>query len=88
MKKYLLTLALIAGTTLGALSLRAEGTNAPAAPAAPALPAASIDQRIAALEAYIGNGDPAASLTKDTNGNLTVTAPATCLLYTSPSPRD
>ena len=77
MKKYLLTLALIAGTTLGALSLRAEGTNAPAAPAAPALPAASIDQRIAALEAYIGNGDPAASLTKDTNGNLTVTAPAT-----------
>ena len=77
MKKYLLTLALIAGTTLGAVSLRAEGTNAPAAPAAPALPAASIDQRIAALEAYIGNGDPAASLTKDTNGNLTVTAPAT-----------
>ena len=77
MKKYLLTLALIAGTTLGAVSLRAEGTNAPAAPAAPALPAASIDQRIAALEAYIGNGDPTAGLPKDTNGNLTITAPAT-----------
>jgi Amt family ammonium transporter len=82
MKKYFLTLALIAGTAFGALSLRAQdATNAaPAAAeaaAATALPAASLDQRIAALEAYIGNGDPGASLTKDTNGNLTVTAPAT-----------
>ena len=82
MKKYFLTLALIAGTAFGALSLRAQdATNAaPAAAeaaAAPALPAASLDQRISALEAYIGNGDPGASLTKDTNGNLTVTAPAT-----------
>jgi Amt family ammonium transporter len=53
------------------LPLRAQET----APAA--LPSASLDQRIAALEAYIGNGDPGASLTKDTNGALTVAAPAT-----------
>jgi Amt family ammonium transporter len=61
----------------GALSLstvHAQDTNAPAAPA---LPAASLENRIAALEAYIGNGDPGASLPKDTNGNLTITAPAT-----------
>src|SRR5258706_1664970 len=78
MKKYFLILALAASTLFGISSLRAEDTNAaPAAAAAPALPAASLDQRIAALEAYIGNGDPSASLTKDTNGNLTVTAPAT-----------
>ena len=80
MKKYLLTLALIAGTAFGSLSLRADDTNvvaAAAVPATPALPAASLDQRVAALEAYISNGDPAASLTKDTNGNLTVTAPVT-----------
>ena len=72
MKKYLLTLALLAGPLLGALSLRAADTNAPAAPA---LPAASMDQRVAALEAYINNSDPTGNLPKDTNGNLTVTAP-------------
>ena len=77
MKKYFLTLALIATAAFSTLTARAEDTNAPAAPAAPALPAASLDQRIAALEAYIGNGDPGAALTKDTNGALTVTAPAT-----------
>jgi Amt family ammonium transporter len=74
MKRYLLTLALMAGALLGACSLRADGTNAPAAPA---LPAASMDQRVAALEAYINNSDPTGSLPKDTNGNLTVTAPVT-----------
>ncbi|MFO1489075.1 MAG: ammonium transporter [Verrucomicrobiota bacterium] len=41
------------------------------------LPAASLENRIAALEAYIGNGDPGASLPKDTNGVVTVAAPAT-----------
>ena len=82
MKKYLLTLALIAGTTLGAFSLRADtATNAvaavaAAAPAATNLPAASIDQRLSVLEAYIANTDPTVSM-KDTNGNMTVTAPAT-----------
>ena len=58
MKKYLLTLALIAGTALGTFSLRAD---------APAPPAATIEQRVGALEAYICNTDPTAPL-KDTNG--------------------
>ena len=82
MKKYLLTLGLLAITALGTVSLRADDTNAPAtnamaamastnAPAA--LPAASLDQRISSLEAYISNGDPTAPL-KDTNGNITVTS--------------
>ncbi len=78
MKKLFLTLALVAAAFISTASLRAEDTNAaPAAPAAPALPAASLDQRIAALEAYIGNGDPTASLTKDTNGAFTVASPTT-----------
>ena len=84
MKKYFLTLALIAGATFGALSLRADGTNAAApaaaapaaAPASTNLPAASVDQRLSVVEAYIANTDPTAAL-KDTNGNLTVTAPTT-----------
>ncbi len=88
MKKYLLTIALAAGTLLGTLTARADDTNAAstnapaaaaaattnAAPAAPApLPAASMDQRVSALEAYISNGDPTAPL-KDTNGNVVVTS--------------
>jgi len=64
----------MATTAFGALTLRAGDTNTPAAPA---LPAASIDQRVAALEAYVANTDPSAALPKDTNGNLTVTAPVT-----------
>ena len=76
MKKYFLILALTVITALSVSSLRAEDTNATPAVAAPVLPAASLDQRISALEAYIGNGDPTASLPKDTNGNLTITAPA------------
>ena len=77
MKRYLLTLVLIATAALGVLTSRADGTNAPAAAttAAPAtpppLPAASLDQRIAALEAYIANTDPTAPL-KDTNGSQVV----------------
>src|ERR1039457_1241688 len=74
MKRYLLTLALIATTALGVFTSRADDTNAPvAAPAAtpPPLPAASLDQRIAALEAYIANTDPTAPL-KDTNGTQVV----------------
>ncbi|HTY87200.1 MAG TPA: ammonium transporter [Candidatus Acidoferrum sp.] len=77
MKRYLFALALIAATAIGTLSLRADdSTNAPAAaPAAPAtpppLPAASLDQRVAALEAYIANTDPTAPL-KDTNGTQVV----------------
>jgi len=82
MKKYLLIIGLMAATALGTATLRADGTNAPAiatgtnAPAttnAP-LPAATLDQRVASLEAYISNGDPTAGL-KDTNGNINVTSP-------------
>jgi len=77
MKRYILTLALIATTALGVFTSRADDTNAPAAAtnAAPAtpppLPAASLDQRVAALEAYIANTDPTAPL-KDTNGTQVV----------------
>ena len=82
MKKYLLTLALVAGTTLGALSLRADTnmvaamTNAVAAAAAPAAAPAptnapSMEQRMESVEAYFANTDPTAPY-KDTNGNWTV----------------
>src|ERR1017187_9162183 len=79
MKRIILTLALIATAAFGTFSSRADDTNAPAAatnaaPATPPLPAASLDQRVASLEAYISNGDPTAPL-KDTNGNITVTSP-------------
>ena len=60
MKKYFLTLALIAGTTLGALSVRADDTNAPAAAVTNA--PVTIDQRVADLEAYVLNsGLPSAT---------------------------
>ncbi len=100
MKKYFLTLALIAGTALSVLSLRADDTNAAAAAtnavavdtnavaaaaAAPAtpppLPTGTIDQRVSALEAYIANTDPTASL-KDTNG----TQIATTAILGNPGP--
>jgi ammonium transporter, Amt family len=71
MKRYFLILALIAVTVFGALPLRADNTNAPAA-STPPLPSATLEQRILALEAYINNGDPTASL-KDTNGNVAFT---------------
>jgi Amt family ammonium transporter len=77
MKKLFLTLALLA-TVIGTATLRAEdATNAPAAaavaaPAPAPLPTGSLEQRIAALEAYVGNGDPTASL-KDTNGAVVAT---------------
>jgi Amt family ammonium transporter len=85
MKRILLTLALMAAASFGALTANAQtnepaaapaATNAaPAAPAAPAaLPAASLDQRVAAMEAYFSNGDPTAPL-KDTNGNIVVQDP-------------
>jgi Amt family ammonium transporter len=66
MKKYLLTIGLIAITALGVSTLRAE--DAPATPAPEAAPAAAvaapvtIDQRVADLEAYILNsGLPSAT---------------------------
>jgi len=53
----------MAAVALSALQLRADDTNAPAAPA----PTPTLEQRVAGLEAYLGNGDPTATL-KDTNG--------------------
>ena len=41
-----------------------------------ALPAPTMETRVAALEAYINNGDPTAAIPKDTNGVALVTNPA------------
>ncbi len=77
MKKYFLILALMAVAALSVTTLRADDTNAAAAtPAAapatpPPLPAPSLEQRVAGLEAYIGNSNPNATLL-DTNGNQVV----------------
>ena len=52
-------------------------TAAPAAATPPPPPAPTLEQRIAGLEAYIGNGDPSAVLKvgpKDKDGNLTIPA--------------
>ena len=94
MKKYFLTLTLMAVTALGAFTLRADDTNAAAAatnavaaatnaaPATPApLPTGTLDQRVGALEAYIENSDPTAGL-KDTNG----TQIATTAILGNPGP--
>jgi ammonium transporter, Amt family len=70
MKRYLLTLALIANFSLGGALLHAA--DSPPAP----LPDATLGQRIAALEAYVANTDPTTAL-KDTNGNVAFTAPVT-----------
>jgi len=84
MKRHLLTLALLATTLLGALTLRAaDPTNAPAAmtnamamAAAPATPTPTnqptMEQRLESIEAYFQNTDPTAPY-RDTNGNFTVT---------------
>jgi Amt family ammonium transporter len=67
MKRLFLSLVLTATVVFGALPLRADtATNPP-----------TLEQRISSLEAYINNGDPTAALPKDTNGNLTIAAPAT-----------
>ena len=68
MNKYLLTLALTTSVVFSVLPVRADTvTNPPA----------TLEQRISSLEAYINNGDPTGALPKDTNGNLTITAPVT-----------
>ena len=80
MKKFILTLALVAAAAFSTLTARADDTNAAttnavaAAPAAPALPAATLDMRVATLEAYIANTDPTAPL-KDTNGAVAYANP-------------
>ncbi len=57
MKRFLLSLALIAGTALATVTLRAEdaATNAPSAVAAAPLPDATVEQRVADLEQYFQN---------------------------------
>jgi Amt family ammonium transporter len=103
MKRILLILALIATAAFGTFSSRADDTNAAStnamstatatnAPAPAPLPAASVEQRLESVEAYISNGDPTAPL-KDTNGNVTVTSPIMSSLmnslgstYTYPGP--
>ena len=77
MKRILLTLALIATAAFGSMSARADGTNTPPPPP----PAATLDQRVASLEAYISNGDPIAPL-KDTNGVI-ATSPIVSSLVNS-----
>src|SRR5437868_736719 len=67
MKKFLTCLTLTAMMALGALSTRAQGTNAATTNAAPPTP--TIDQRLSSVEAYILNGDPTAAL-KDKNGKI------------------
>jgi len=81
MKKYLLIIGLMGATALGTVTLRADGTNAPAAAATTNAPAAaptpastnapSMEQRLESIEAYFQNSDPTATY-KDTNGNWTV----------------
>src|SRR5882724_11563592 len=78
MKKIILTLALIATAAFGTFSSRAQtATNMMAAatnaPTPPPPPAATIDQRVASLVAYINNGNPIAPLT-DTNGVVATSA--------------
>lgn len=70
--KLLALLSLLAGLSLG--SLVAQTTPAPAAPPAPT---PTLEQRVAGLEAYLGNGDPSAPLKvgpKDKDGNATIPA--------------
>jgi Amt family ammonium transporter len=59
-------LALFTGLTFGTLFAQ---TPPPAAAAAPTPPAPTLEQRVAGLEAYLGNGDPSAPL-KDAKGNI------------------
>jgi len=66
-----LLLSLLCGTLLVGTAL-AQDAAAPAAspaPAAPTPPAPTLEQRVAGLEAYIGNGDPTAPL-KDASGAI------------------
>ncbi|MSU50594.1 MAG: ammonium transporter [Opitutus sp.] len=68
-------LALALGLGFG--SLFAQTPAAAAAPAAPPPPPPSLEQRIAGLEAYLGNGDPTVVLktgVKDKDGNATIPA--------------
>ncbi len=73
MNSLLRTLTILALATAPLWATAAESTPAtPAAPAAEAAktpPAPTLEQRIAGLEAYLGNGDPSAVL-KDAKGTI------------------
>src|SRR5438128_251844 len=71
MKKIILPLLMIAGVLFLTPTIRA----ADAPPATNAPPAPTLEQRIAGLEAYLGNGDPTTVLKtgpKDKDGNPTI----------------
>ena len=70
MKKIVLALLVCAGMTAGGPLLRAADAATNASPPAPTL-----EQRVAGLEAYLGNSDPTAPLKtgpKDKDGNPTI----------------
>jgi Amt family ammonium transporter len=67
MKTLLRTLTLLALAAMPYWAAAAEEAK----PATPPPPAASLEQRVAGLEAYLGNGDPTAAL-KDAKGTVTV----------------
>src|SRR6202165_227260 len=60
---------LYAQTPTPAASASPAAAAAPAAAATPAPPQATLEQRVAGLEAYVTNGDPTAPL-KDKDGNI------------------
>ena len=64
MNSLLRTLTILAFAAMPYLAPAADSTPPPA-------PAPSIEQRLAGIEAYLGNGDPTAAL-KDAKGNITV----------------
>ena len=70
MKKFLLSLTLMTAVAFGAITGRAQGTNAATTNAAP--PSPTLEQRVGGLEAYLGNTDPSAAVAalKDKDGNL------------------
>src|SRR5438876_6018147 len=70
MKKILTTIVLFMFVIVPVGLFAAEAAASTATNAAP--PAATLEQRVAGLEAYIGNGDPSAAVAslKDKDGNL------------------
>ncbi len=96
MNSLLRTLTLLALAAAPFWASAAEGTPAPAAaPTAeaaktpPPPPAPTLEQRIAGLEAYLGNGDPTAVLKvgpKDKDGNATIPAGLTTPAASSTGP--
>ncbi len=75
--KLYASLGLFAGLTFNTLFAQTPPAATPPPPPAPTL-----EQRIAGLEAYVGNGDPAVSLKvgpKDKDGNATIPAGLTTL---------